>query len=985
MEPLIRLVNEEDKKNPLTDSEIARILGISRIKVAAIRQNLNIGDSKDRRKDILTESIEKILQTNPSISERALTTKLNENGFKICRNVVSKFINDEKKFRINKNKIQIEDAKTVATENRTEVQNEEKDMAFGSFIGADGSLKPQIELAKAAVLYPPNGLHTLIYGETGVGKSELAECMYKFSIETGVKDSNAQFIAFNCADYADNPQLLLSQLFGYLKGAFTGADADKPGLVEKADKGILFLDEIHRLPPEGQEILFFLIDKGKFRRLGEIDITRKADVMIIAATSEDVESSLLSTFRRRIPMLIELPNLSKRPLEERYNMILNFFRQEATKINIRIVVSPNVIEALLLYDAKGNIGQLKSDIEVACARGFLEHISKKTKYVIVDIVHLSSEVAKGLLEINKNRKDIDKFVDKDLEIFPNSEYKDDMINQSSYILPADIYKEIESKYEKLKAQNIDIELINKLIGDDLERNIQKLVQKVKENKHNIIKNDLEKIVGHKIIYTVDSMISTISNNSDYKDETLYYCLATHLAASYERILQNNTIYNPQLNEIKKKYSEEYCIAKRMGEIASACLNVKLPEDEVAFIAMYLKAYSTKNNSDNNYIGVIVLSHGQVSKSMVDVATKLIGENHAYSMEMSFNESPNEVLEKTEAIVKEADRGKGVLMLVDMGSLVSFGNIISERTGIPIRTCSRVSTLMVIEAIRRSVLPGATLDGIADSLERERYDCEFSTFGEKSKKLKPVIVFTCITGDGAAKALMNRVMNAIPDLDKNVELICKGYLTCDIYKELQQLSNEKNIIAIVGTINLKIKGILFIPSSEIINSNGIKLIKNIVGRQVNRIECKLSQTGHISIKELFTDDLIFIDDGIKSKDKILNNVIDYMEKEDYVTSKYKQSVFERENISPTLMNKYIAIPHGNPSEVKKESIAVIKLNNPIEWYENIKVNIIFLLALNEYGSEKFNKLFRLVSNIEILNKLKACKTKVDIEEVILNGI
>lgn len=135
---------------------------------------------------------------------------------------------------------------------------------------------------------------------------------------------------------------------------------------------------------------------------------------------------------------------------------------------------------MLLYDAKGNIGQLKSDIEVACARGFLEHISKKTKYVIVDIVHLSSEVAKGLLEINKNRKDIDKFVDKDLEIFPNSEYKDDMINQSSYILPADIYKEIESKYEKLKAQNIDIELINKLIGDDLERNIQKLVQKLRK-------------------------------------------------------------------------------------------------------------------------------------------------------------------------------------------------------------------------------------------------------------------------------------------------------------------------------------------------------------------------------------------------------------------------------------------------------------------------------------------------------------------------
>lgn len=985
MEPLIKLVSEEDKKNPLTDSEISEILGISRIKVAKIRQSLNIGDYGARRKNILIENIEKILQINPSISERALTAKLNENGFKICRNVVSKFIKNEKKFKINKNKIQIENTKTAMQKNQIELKSQEKDMAFSSFIGSNGSLKPQIELAKAAVLYPTNGLHTLIYGETGVGKSELAECMYKFSIESGVKGDDAPFVVFNCADYADNPQLLLSQLFGYVKGAFTGADNNKTGLVEKANNGILFLDEIHRLPPEGQEILFSLIDKGKFRRLGEIDVTRKADVMIIAATSEEVESSLLSTFRRRIPMFIGLPSLNKRPLEERYNMIVIFFRQEAAKINIEIVVSLNVIEALLLYDAKGNIGQLKSDIEVACARGFLEHISKKTKYVVIDIAHLSNEVAKGILELNKNRENIDKFVSKDLKIFPNNEYKDDMLSQNSYMLPADIYKEIENKYERLKAQNINIEIINKLIGDDLERNIQQIVQKVKGDKHNIIKNDLEKIVGHKIIHTVDSMINTISNNPEYKDETLYYCLATHLAASYERILQNKTICNPQLNEIKKKYSEEYCKAKKMGEIASAYLNIKLPEDEIAFIAMYLKAYSAKDNLNNNYVGIIVLSHGQVSKSMVDVATKLIGENHAYYMEMSFNESPNEALEKTEAIVKKADRGKGVLMLVDMGSLVSFGKIISERTGIPVRTCSRVSTLMVIEAIRRSTLSGATLDGVADSIEKERYDCELDMFEEKNKKLKSAIVFVCITGEGAAKALMQQVMDNIPDLDSNIELICKGYLTHDIYIDLQQLSNEKNILAIVGTIDLKIKNTLFISASEIVNSNGIKLIKNMVNRQVGMTNYEQNQADDISIKELFTDDLIFVEKTIKSKNEILDKTLDYMAKKGYITLKYKESVFERESMSPTLLNKYIAIPHGNPLGVKIESIAVIKLDNPIEWYKDIKVSMIFLLALNEYSREKFNKLFKLVNDKKVFNKLKMCETEEDIKEVILSGI
>lgn len=81
--------------------------------------------------------------------------------------------------------------------------------------------------------------------------------MYDYALEIKAISETAPFIIFNCADYAENPQLLLSQLFGHVKGAYTGAAVLKKGLVEKADGGILFLDEVHRLPPEGQELLYF--------------------------------------------------------------------------------------------------------------------------------------------------------------------------------------------------------------------------------------------------------------------------------------------------------------------------------------------------------------------------------------------------------------------------------------------------------------------------------------------------------------------------------------------------------------------------------------------------------------------------------------------------------------------------------------------------------------------------------------------------------
>lgn len=94
------------------------------------------------------------------------------------------------------------------------------------------SLKPAIEQAKASILYPPKGMNCLILGETGVGKSMFASLMHNYAIEMNVKSEDSPFITFNCADYSNNPQLLTSQLFGVKKGAYTGAESDKEGLIE---------------------------------------------------------------------------------------------------------------------------------------------------------------------------------------------------------------------------------------------------------------------------------------------------------------------------------------------------------------------------------------------------------------------------------------------------------------------------------------------------------------------------------------------------------------------------------------------------------------------------------------------------------------------------------------------------------------------------------------------------------------------------------
>src|SRR6266852_1632486 len=278
--------------------------------------------------------------------------------------------------------------------------------SFNKLIGGDEGLKVAVQQAKAAMLYPPRGLHTLLCGASGVGKTTFARLMHAFALALHALPADASFISFNCADYAGNPQLLMAHLFGAVRGAYTGADHDREGLVEQAHRGILFLDEVHRLPPEGQEMLFYLMDRERFRRLGDVH-ERHASLLLLAATTEDPNVALLPTFRRRIPMTIILPGLHERTAMERYELLRAFFTAECSSIGTNIQVAPEVLRALLLYECPGNIGQLRTDVQLIFARAYLEYRTSDLPELKVHLGVLPDHVRRGLLRTAELHRDLD--------------------------------------------------------------------------------------------------------------------------------------------------------------------------------------------------------------------------------------------------------------------------------------------------------------------------------------------------------------------------------------------------------------------------------------------------------------------------------------------------------------------------------------------------------------------------------------------------
>lgn len=221
----------------------------------------------------------------------------------------------------------------------------------------------------------------LITGETGTGKEVLANSIHQMGPRAG-----KPFVAINCA--AIQSTVLESELFGYEAGAFTGADKRKPGLMETADRGILFLDEISSMPLDMQAKLLRAIEEYAFRRVGGINVIR-VDVQILAASNRDLPKMIAAgTFREDLYYRLKVVDLHLPPLRERKQDIPELvgllIRKNNQRMGMNIEgVTPRAIQALQDHAWPGNIRELKNVIERAML--FCDES-------VLDLCHLPAEL-----------------------------------------------------------------------------------------------------------------------------------------------------------------------------------------------------------------------------------------------------------------------------------------------------------------------------------------------------------------------------------------------------------------------------------------------------------------------------------------------------------------------------------------------------------------------------------------------------------------
>lgn len=229
------------------------------------------------------------------------------------------------------------------------------------FVGGEGeAMRRVLEEARRAA---EASVSVLITGETGTGKEVLARFIHKCGPR-----ADKPFVPINCAAVPDT--MLESELFGYEAGAFTGANKRKQGLVEIADGGVLFLDEISSMPVEMQAKLLRMLEEREVRRMGGVKWL-PVDIQVIAASNRDLKAMIAEgKFREDLYYRLKVLDLHLPPLRERREDIpalVGFFvRQMAPRMGKQVHdVTPRALAALKAYHWPGNIRELRNAIERA--------------------------------------------------------------------------------------------------------------------------------------------------------------------------------------------------------------------------------------------------------------------------------------------------------------------------------------------------------------------------------------------------------------------------------------------------------------------------------------------------------------------------------------------------------------------------------------------------------------------------------------------
>lgn len=675
-------------------------------------------------------------------------------------------------------------------------------------IGAQGSLQESLRQCKAAISYPGAGLPLLLRGPTGTGKSFLARQLWQYAIEQGILPPEAPFTVFNCAEYANNPELLTSKLFGHAKGAFTGADRAVSGLIETSNGGVLFIDEVHRLPPEGQEKLFHFMDNGTWRRLGESSDERSATVRLIFASTEDLEKHFLATFIRRIPVIVKILPIAERGQYERLAFIHHFFRREAQRLHHDLSLDSEIISQLMQETLEGNVGGLENLIRNICASawtfgqrddGVLEvKAGQLPDRLLMEVPFTVPQTAERIMIYREGG------------VFPR------VSGQHQEYLR--LTENICGLCEELAQENISARTFDKLVYQNLTLYLDALMNK-----------ESPRARQDKRLRFIEDVGKAIATHYDLELNAEF----AYLTGRYLTSLPLTPVEaSPSVRHVMLRWLEEAPgLAQRVAQKLLDVVNNKydLLIDTLDRLVVAAIVSNAIDATSGGKVKALIIAHGySTASSIAGVANRLIGEKIYHAMDMPMEVAFSDVSRAIVDYLQHTDTRAGVMVLIDMGYTKEIADALLSVIHGPLVVVDNVTTRLALNVASEIALQ-KNIEQIAEEivpLNQSRWD----VFWPAQKKARALLV-TCITGIGTAFKFKN-LMEKSQLTDFDINIISCEYTRLKNSRMAASLLNQYEVIAVVGTIDPQLAGVPWVGIEELLGEQGYAHLSQLLSGYLN---------------------------------------------------------------------------------------------------------------------------------------------------------
>ncbi|MEA4875432.1 sigma 54-interacting transcriptional regulator [Anaerorhabdus sp.] len=682
---------------------------------------------------------------------------------------------------------------------------------FDRLIGYRGSLSHAIEQCKAAMCYPPMGLPILLNGATGTGKSRIAQTMFEYAQECKhILPKESKFVVINCSEYANNPELLTANLFGHKKGAYTGADKDNPGLIQLADGGVLFLDEVHCLKAECQEKLFLFMDKGVYHRVGDNENWFHSDVRLVFATTENPEDVLLKTLLRRIPIIVKIPSLEERPRNEKAALLALIFKEESKEIGKTIEISSLAYQIFMDTSIPGNVGGLVNSVKATCANAFLNN-NLNDEILEIHVYNLPEYVLQLAPVINFRLQDA----------------KDKKMMKLSFPYQANPYDaKLIAVYGKMLEsyrRYLENPLTNKLLNDNLQQVIDQYSDYLMYDRAQASSPNIEftKKITDKIFSIVMNRYSLKISNNDILLISRYLSEYARLSHEFKNWINNHLQEINDFSEVlQMKFPREYAIVTEI--VDNIGINLDIEIDEMMKIRLMLVICDLEKNESANKTVAVILCHGySTASSIADAVNKMLNENIFDAIDMQLDMSVDKITNQLNDYLKMKNYFDDLVLLVDMGSLEEIYKGIKRIPNVNVSIINNINTKLAL-SIGSKIKQGADLSKSLESACKDNVS-QFKYIQNRAKK--KAILSVCATGVGAAEKILDLFKKSLP-VPIDAEILTYDYNKLVENGKEDYIFERYDISFIIGTMNPYIDEVPFIAIEDLVLNSDMNELKKV---------------------------------------------------------------------------------------------------------------------------------------------------------------